>query len=175
VIQGILPTSGFPPVGGYTFIVGAVEVYSGYSSMNEGNFQPFPLSGTEEAIYKKLRVRALREMIAAYKDVGLSNVWSVINALYQLTRQPPLPLHNTKGHWGLTDAPPPPRRRVMARSPLPRYAGEEKRPDAAGGRSGASALGALLPVHGEKVDAPKARPDEGPRKRLNIGAAPHPA
>jgi hypothetical protein len=93
VIQGILPTSGFPPVGGYTFIVRAVEVYSGYSSINEGNFQPFPLSGTEEAIYKKLQVRALREMIAAYKDVGLSNVWSVINALYQLTRQPPLPLH----------------------------------------------------------------------------------
>jgi hypothetical protein len=92
-VPGILPTSGFPPAGGYTFIVGAVEVYSGYSSINELTFQPFPLSGTEEAVYQKLQVRALREMIRAYMDVSLSTVWSVINNLYQLTGQPLLPLH----------------------------------------------------------------------------------
>jgi hypothetical protein len=92
-VPGILPPDGYPPVGGCTFLFGAVEVYSGYSSINDGNIQPFPLSGTEEAIYQKLQVRALGEMITVYKSVGLPNVWSVINDLYQLTQQPLLPLH----------------------------------------------------------------------------------
>jgi hypothetical protein len=92
-VPGILPPSGYPPAGACAFIVGAVEVYSGFSSINEGSLQPFPLSGTEDAIYQKLQVRALREMMNAYKDVGLLDVWSVINALYQLTQQPLLPLH----------------------------------------------------------------------------------
>jgi hypothetical protein len=92
-VPGILPPDGYPPVGACTFLFGAVEVYSGYSSINDGNIQPFPLSGTEEAIYQKLQVRALGEMITVYKGVGLPNAWSVINDLYQLTQQPLLPLH----------------------------------------------------------------------------------
>lgn len=92
-IAGILPSQGFPPVYGYQFIYGAVEVYSGFSSIILSDFQNFPLSGTEFAIYQKLQVRGLGEMIQAYKGVGLPNVWSVINSLYKLTQQPPLPLH----------------------------------------------------------------------------------
>jgi hypothetical protein len=93
---GILPTD----AGAVIWIVGAVEIYSGYSSIN--NIQDTSSAGTEEATYQKLQVRALRELIRVYKGVGLPNVWSVINTLNQLTQQTLLPLHKYAG-WSFQE------------------------------------------------------------------------
>jgi hypothetical protein len=79
---------------GATFIVGAVEIYSGCSSVNDSleiqfGSNPFP---PEYPIYQKLQVRALREMIKVYNGVGLFAAWNAINSLNQVAAQNPLPL-----------------------------------------------------------------------------------
>jgi hypothetical protein len=94
-VTGLLPATTGSNI---TFIVGAVEIYSGYSSINnklviQVQYSSPPSGPPEEPIYQKLQIRALREIIKVYKGVGLPNVWSVINYVNQLTLQPPLPLY----------------------------------------------------------------------------------
>jgi hypothetical protein len=76
---------------GAVFEWGAVEQYSGVNSIRS-NGSPAPLF-PQGQIYQKLQVRALRELINVYANVGLPEVWNVINGLNKIAGQAPLPPH----------------------------------------------------------------------------------
>ena len=83
-----------PQVNGLLFEWGAVEKFSGYSSIKSATFEWPTLSPSlEYSIFQKLQVRAVREMIKVYAGVGLPSVWTVINGLNKIAGQAPLPPH----------------------------------------------------------------------------------
>jgi hypothetical protein len=98
IVPGITFTGGFGATG-MIFEWGAVEIFSGFSSIqSNGGGATF----TWGPIFQKLQVRALRELIKVYAGVRLSTVWTVINSLYRIAGQSPLPPHKYSG-WSFRE------------------------------------------------------------------------
>jgi len=91
------PLSISPPIPGATAAnieFGAVEKYSGYSSMSNYviPFQADVPPNTPD-IFNKFQIRLFRRLIDVYKGVGLQQVWNAINGLNALVGAPPAPPH----------------------------------------------------------------------------------
>jgi hypothetical protein len=71
-------------------IWGAVEKYSGFSSMKWPGIKVAGALINYQAVFNKLQVRVLREAMNVYAGVGLPNIWAAINNLYRFAGQPPL-------------------------------------------------------------------------------------
>jgi hypothetical protein len=82
---------------------GAVEKYSGYSSI--GDQYQINLTtggGTDPATYYKFRVRLLKRTKDVYLGVGLQTVWQMIDSLNKIVGDPPLPVPSF-GDWSLRE------------------------------------------------------------------------
>jgi hypothetical protein len=97
VSQIPLITSPPPPVPqeptGANIEFGAVEIYSGFSSMAnyQISFQDIPVTSTDASPYNKFQIRLYKRAIDVYIGVGLLQVWNVTNILNALTGDPPMP------------------------------------------------------------------------------------
>ena len=78
---------------GMVFEYGAVEKFSGFSSIKSNGFKFGPGRSPELFIFQKLQIRALREMIKVYAGVGLLDLCTAINGLKKLAGQAPLSRH----------------------------------------------------------------------------------
>jgi hypothetical protein len=82
---------------------GAVEKYSGYSSMGDHyQFDVNASGGTDPATYFKFQVRLLKRTKDVYIGVGLQNVWKMINNLNKIVGDPPLQ-GASFGDWSLRE------------------------------------------------------------------------
>ena len=90
---GTLPS--IPAATGANVEFGAVEKYSGYSSM--GNYQivfhDVGAAWTDASMFNKFQIRLLKRAIDVYVGVGLPQVRNVINSLTALTGGSPVPPH----------------------------------------------------------------------------------
>jgi hypothetical protein len=86
----------FPPIVGVVFEYGAVEKYSGNSSIGDSYQVNFgvqiqsPADGQHPELLKKLQVRALKRTKDVYVSCGLFTVWQTINQLNALIGDPAL-------------------------------------------------------------------------------------
>ncbi|MBV8212675.1 MAG: hypothetical protein JOZ08_05555 [Verrucomicrobia bacterium] len=82
---------------------GAVEKYSGYSSIGDQYQINLNASGgTDPATYYKFQVRLLKRTKDVYSAVGLQNVWQMIDNLNKIAGDPPLQ-GPSFGDWSLRD------------------------------------------------------------------------
>jgi hypothetical protein len=81
-----------PEATGANVEFGAVEKYSGYSSIGnyEISFQDIANNSTDDAPYHKFQIRLLKRAIDVYIGVGLLQVCNVINGLNVLAGAPPM-------------------------------------------------------------------------------------
>ena len=90
---GTLPT--IPTATSANIEFGAVEKYSGYSSM--GNYQitfhDIGSAWTDPSMFNKFQIRLLKRAIDVYIGVGLPQICNVINSLNTLVGTPPLLPH----------------------------------------------------------------------------------
>jgi hypothetical protein len=93
-----------PTVFGVTFAYGAVEIYSGTSSVSSAGFMYGDASLPDDAtIYRKLQLRALGASIKVYAKVGLDGVSDAIDNLNRISGAPVGPRPRFK-QWSLRDA-----------------------------------------------------------------------
>jgi hypothetical protein len=85
------PGKRVPEDPGTYFEYGAVEKFSGFSSIGDVVFGPRHTAGGAE--FHKVQIRALGELKKVYAGVGLPGVWAAINSLNKLAGQNPLPRH----------------------------------------------------------------------------------
>jgi hypothetical protein len=90
---GSLPT--IPTATGANIEFGAVEKYSGYSSMANYQivFHEIGSAWTDNSMFNKFQIRLLKRAIDVYIGVGLPQIWNVINSLNALVGAPPAPPH----------------------------------------------------------------------------------
>jgi hypothetical protein len=82
---------------------GAVETYSGYSSMGDQYQIDFNESGgTDPATYYKFQIRLLKRTKDVYIGVGLLDVWQMIDNLNKIVGDPPLQ-GPSFGDWSLRE------------------------------------------------------------------------
>jgi len=74
-----------PPVVGAVIEYGAVEKFSGISSIGDGYQLDFAGDVADPAMYNKLQIRVLKRMKDVYFATGLASVWRTINHLKVLT------------------------------------------------------------------------------------------
>jgi hypothetical protein len=74
-----------PPVVGAVIEYGAVEKFSGISSIGDGYQLNFAGDVADPALYNKLQIRVLKRMKDVYFATGLASVWRTINHLKALT------------------------------------------------------------------------------------------
>jgi hypothetical protein len=79
-----------PSLVGKTVIWGAVEQFSGFSSIKLARVVDVL---NYEEMFKKIQIRVLRDAMKVYAGVGLLKVSTAINSLRKLTGQEPLPPH----------------------------------------------------------------------------------
>jgi hypothetical protein len=85
------PGKRVPEDPGTYFEYGAVEKFSGFSSISDVVFGPTHRAGGPE--FRKVQIRARGEMKTVYAGVGPPGVWGAINSLNKLADQNPLPQH----------------------------------------------------------------------------------
>jgi len=90
-IPPLPPQPPFAPTGA-NIEFGAVEKYSGYSSMGnyQISFQDIPITSTDPSPFNKFQIRLLKRAIDVYQGVGLLHVWNVINSLNALVGASPM-------------------------------------------------------------------------------------
>jgi len=93
VVPGITGEFEPPQLTGMLFEWGAVEKFSGASSISSSGFSFGATPNPDGPIFRKLQVRALREMHKVYANVGLPSVRTAINGLNEIAGQAPLPSH----------------------------------------------------------------------------------
>jgi len=82
---------------------GAVEKYSGYSSVGDHyQINLNSAAGTDPATYFKFQIRLLKRTKDVYVGVGLRNVWVIVNNLNKIVGDPPLSGTNF-GDWSLRE------------------------------------------------------------------------
>jgi hypothetical protein len=88
-----------PTATGANLEFGAVEKYSGYSSMGDYqiSFQDIPSNSPDPAPFNKFQIRLLKRAIDVYIGVGLLQLWNAINNLNALVGAPPAPRHPLNG------------------------------------------------------------------------------
>ena len=98
-----------PPVNNFSTIhlieYGAVEKYSGYSSLgNNYRIDAFPSIGPlfDPALLNKLQLRLLKRKKDVYSGVGMPSVWRLINKLNALVGDAPLPYVN-QADWSIRE------------------------------------------------------------------------
>ena len=74
-----------PPVIGAVIEYGAVEKFSGISSIGDGYQLNFAGDVADPALYNKLQIRVMKRMKDVYFATGLASVWETINRLTVLT------------------------------------------------------------------------------------------
>jgi hypothetical protein len=96
---GVTSLSGFHS--GVNIEYGAVDVFSGYSSMADYNLifsDDFPANSTDPAPFNKFSIRVLRRAKNVYTAVGLGKVWTIVNDINRLIGDPLMPRPNF-GDW----------------------------------------------------------------------------
>lgn len=96
------PGSAPPPVTGALIEYGAVEKFSGFSSIGDSYQINFSNSAAifDPAIFNKLQIRLMKRAKDVYVAVGLRSFWTVINKLKSLVGDPLLPGPNF-ADWSL--------------------------------------------------------------------------
>jgi hypothetical protein len=104
IVPGIVMGTSDPPnIDRMTFEVGAVEIFSGYSFVTTSPTFVFGTApATQQMIFRKLQVRALRGMMNVYLGVGLSDVWNTINKLNGVAGHNLIP-HHKLAHWSFRE------------------------------------------------------------------------
>ncbi|HYK37241.1 hypothetical protein [Alloacidobacterium sp.] len=125
-----------PPLAGALIEYGAVEKFSGFSSIGDSYQINFTTTNVifDPAVFNKLQIRLMKRAKAVYVAVGLRNFWIIINKLKKLIGDSLLPGPNF-ADWSL--------RQVFAQAQLP---------GTAAGKS-VRALGAFL-IGTQPLDTP---------------------
>ena len=82
-------------MGGVNIEYGAVELFSGCSSMGLYKITTEEIKAMDgDAVFNKFQLRLLKRAKEVYIGVGLLNVWKIINDLKRIVGDAPLPRPN---------------------------------------------------------------------------------